>query len=329
MTIPTAGFALAADERDEVFAGFRFRGGETMDVRLHYATAGTPVRDASGQIVNAVLVLHWTGGSHQSMLGEEFRLSLYAPGKPLDLATHYLIFPDGLGHGRSSKPSDGPRARFPRYGYRDMVELQHKLVTEVLGIRKLRAIVGISMGGMHAWMWAELWPEAVAGIVPVVAMPMRISGRNLVWRRIVARQIRTDPEWLGGEYQSPPRGFREAYTIFRMMLHGVQQLQDLIPDVAAADQFVQSAAEQGLEIDANDLLYALEASEDYDPVPERIPVKVLAVNFADDEFNPVLMVKPLIYRVPHGRLVLLPGGAGHQSHGLAARWAERVRELDE
>jgi homoserine O-acetyltransferase/O-succinyltransferase len=315
------------EENDQVFGGFRFGSGETLDVRLHYATAGTQVRDSSGRIVNAVLMLHWTGGTHESLLGEEFRHSLYGPGRPLDAATHYLIFPDSLGHGGSSKPSDGLRARFPRYGYREMVELQHKLVTEVLGIRKLRSIVGISMGGMHAWMWAELWPEAVLGIVPVVAMPMRISGRNLVWRRIVARQIRTDPEWLEGEYLSPPRGFREAYTIFRMMLHGVQQLQDLIPDVAAADAFVEAAAEQGEAIDANDLLYALEASEDYDPVPERILTKVLAVNFADDEFNPVLMVKPLIYRVPHGRLVLLPGGAGHQSHGLASRWAERVREL--
>jgi homoserine O-acetyltransferase len=234
-----------------------------------------------------------------------------------------------VGHGRSSKPSDGLRARFPSYGYRDMVELQHKLVTEVLGIRKLRAVVGISMGGMHAWMWAELWPGAVEGIVPVVAMPMRISGRNLVWRRIVARQIRTDPEWLQGEYPSSPRAFREAYTIFRMMLHGVQQLQDLIPDKAAADLFIEAAAEQGASIDANDLLYALEASDDYDPVPERIFTKVLAINFADDEFNPVLMVKALIYRVPNGRLVLLRGGAGHQSHGLASRWAERVRELHE
>lgn len=317
-----------AEHHDVTFDGYRFRSGETLDrIRLHYSTAGTPVRDSRGEIVNAVLMLHWTGGSHESMQSEEFGLSLYGPGKPLDLANHYLIFPDNLGHGASSKPSDGLRARFPRYGYRDMVELQHQLVTETLGIRKLRSIVGISMGGMHAWMWAELWPEAVAGIVPVVAMPMRISGRNLVWRRIVARQIRTDPEWLAGEYRSSPRGFREAYTIFRMMLHGVQQLQDLIPDVAAADGFVESAAAQGAGIDANDLLYALEASEDYAPVPERILTKVLAINFADDEFNPVLMVKPLIYRVPNGRLVLLSGGAGHQSHGLASRWAERVREL--
>jgi homoserine O-acetyltransferase len=169
----------------------------------------------------------------------------------------------------------------------------------------------------------------VVGIVPVVAMPLRISGRNLVWRRIVARQIRTDPEWLSGEYRSPPRAFREAYPIFRMMLHGVQQLQELIPDVPSADAFVEEAARMAGESDANDLLYALEASDDYDPTPERIATKVLAVNFADDEFNPELLVKSLIYRVPNGRLVLLPGGAGHQSHGLASRWADRIRELHE
>lgn len=314
---------------EALFPGFRFRSGETLDVRIRYATAGTPALDSAGQIDNAVLLLHWTGGSMESLLSEEFETSLYARRKPLDAEEHFLIFLDNLGHGASSKPSDGLRARFPRYGYRDMVELQRKLVQEVLGVPKLRSVVGISMGGMHAWMWAETWPEAVTGIVPIVAMPVRISGRNLVWRRIVARQIRSDPEWLSGEYLSAPRGFREAYPIFRMMLHGVQQLQELIPDVPSADAFVEEAARMAGETDANDLLYALEASDDYDPAPERIATKVLAVNFADDEFNPQLLVKSLIYRVPNGRLVLLPGGAGHQSHGLASRWAERIRELHE
>lgn len=316
-------------EGEAVFKDFVFRSGELLDVRIRYATMGRPERDANGEIVNAVLLLHWTGGSMGSLLSEEFQSSLYAPGKPLDAEAHFLVFLDNLGHGASSKPSDGLHARFPRYGYRDMVEVQRKLVQEVLGIRKVRSVVGISMGGMHAWMWAETWPQAVTGIVPIVAMPVRISGRNLVWRRIVARQIRSDPEWLSGEYRAAPRGFREAYPIFRMMLHGVQQLQELIPDVASADAFVEEAARQAGEADANDLLYALEASDDYDPTPERVSTKVLAVNFADDEFNPELLVKSLIYRVPNGRLVLLPGGAGHQSHGLASRWAERIRELHE
>jgi homoserine O-acetyltransferase len=314
---------------EAVFPGFRFRSGETLDVRIRYATLGTPLRDSEGEISNAVLMLHWTGGSMASLLSDEFETSLYAAGKPLDAAAHFLVFVDNLGHGSSSKPSDGLRARFPRYGYRDMVELQRKVVREALGVRKLRSVLGISMGGMHAWMWAESWPDEVTGIVPIVAMPLRISGRNLVWRRIVARQIRTDPEWLSGEYRSAPRGFREAYPIFHMMLHGVQQLQELIPDVATADDFVEEAVRMAGETDANDLLYALEASDDYDPTPERISTKVLAVNFADDEFNPQLLVKSLIYRVPNGRLVLLPGGAGHQSHGLASRWAERIRELHE
>jgi homoserine O-acetyltransferase len=321
--------AFAVEQHDAIFTDYTFRSGETLpELRLRYATAGTPVRNDRGEITNAVLLLHWTGGTHRSLLENDFE-ELYAPGKPLDAAGHFLIFVDNIGHGASSKPSDGLRARFPRYGYRDMVDVQHKLVTELLGIQRLRTIVGISMGGMHCWMWAESWPDAVEGIVPVVAMPMRISGRNLVWRRIVARQIREDPEWLSGDYQRPPRGFREAYPIFSMMLHGVQQLQELIPDVASADLFVGDAVSQAEALDANDLLYALEASEDYDPTPERIPTKVLAVNFADDEFNPVLMVKSLIYRVPNGRLVLLPGGSGHQSHGLASRWAERIRELHE
>ena len=307
-------------ESEANFAGFRFASGEIADVRLRYATAGTPGRDA-------VLMLHWTGGSMHSLLTPEFVEALHAPGRPLSADEHFLVFVDNLGHGASSKPSDGLRARFPRYCYRDMIELQRKVVREVLGIRKLRIVVGISMGAMHAWMWAEAWPDEVEAIVPVVAMPMRISGRNLLWRRIVSRQIRGDPEWLGGEYRKSPRGFVEAYPILRMMLHGVPQLQELAPDVAAADRFIDGAAREAEGLDANDLLYALEASEDYDPVPERIAPQVLAINFADDEFNPLLLVKSLIYRVPNGRLVVLPGGSGHLTHGKPALWADRLREL--
>jgi len=303
---------FTADQHDEIFANYRFRKGETLaQLRLHYATAGTPVRNEKGEITNAVLLLHWTSASGGALQTPEFATSLYAPGKPLDAAKYFLIFIDNVGHGRSSKPSDGMRARFPKYGYLDMVDLQHRLITEKLGIKRLRAIVGLSMGGMHAWLWAENHPDAVEAIMPIVALPARISGRNLIWRHIVTRQIRRDPDWKGGEYTSAPRGWTEAFPLFRMMLDGVLHLQDTIPDKAAADAFVQAAADQSHLADANDVLYSLESSEDYDPEPglSRIRAKVFALNFSDDEFNPISLgiLQDLVPRVPGARYVLQAG----------------------
>jgi homoserine O-acetyltransferase len=323
--------ALPVESHDAVF-DHRFRSGERLEaLRLHYSTAGTPRRDAAGKIVNAVLVLHWTSASSAALQTEEFASSLYAPGKALDLARHYLVFVDNVGHGASSKPSDGLHAKFPRYGYRDMVELQHRLVHEVLGVDKLHAIVGLSMGGMHAWMWAETYPDEVAGIMPVVSLPTRIAGRNLVWRRIVARMIRTDPEWKGGEYSSPPRGWLEAFPLFRMMLDGVPHLQAIAPDRAAADAFVTGAVEQAKNVDANDVLYSLESSEDYDPEAAlaNVRAKVTALNFADDEFNPVELkiIERLSPKVPHARFVVQPGNEasfGHLTQAHPSLWADQV-----
>jgi homoserine O-acetyltransferase len=322
-------------EYDETYPNHRFRDGGTLaQLRLHYATAGTPVRDGEGQITNAVLLLPWTTGSGASLQTPEFVSSLYAPGRPLDAAKHFLIFLDNVGHGRSSKPSDGLRSKFPRYGYRDMVDLQHRLVTGTLGIKRLRAIVGLSMGGMHAWLWAEDHPDAVASIMPIVALPARISGRNLLWRRIVARQIRNDPSFQGGEYTAQPRGWTEAFPLFRMMLDGVPHLQDTIRDRAAADAFVQSAADLSSMADANDVLYSLEASEDYDPEPglAQVRVKVFALNFTDDEFNPVSLgiLQELIPRVPFARYALQPGTSssfGHLTQAHPGLWAHHVLEL--
>lgn len=326
---------LALQHHDKTFDNYRFRNGETIpSLRIHYSTLGSPRRDAAGNVTNAVLVLHWTSASGAALQTPEYASSLYAPGKPLDPAKYFLVFIDNVGHGRSSKPSDGLHARFPRYGYRDMVDLQHHIVTEALGISHLHAILGMSMGGMHAWLWAEEYPDAVSGIMPVVALPTRIAGRNLVWRRIVARAIRTDPEWQGGDYTHPPRGWLEAFPLFRMMLDGVPHLQATMPDRAAADAFIQSAVDQASKMDANDVLYSLESSEDYDPEPAlaRVRARVFALNFSDDEFNPVALrtLDRLVPQVATARFFVQPGteqSFGHLTQAHPSLWADHVAEL--
>jgi homoserine O-acetyltransferase len=240
---------------DAWFDHYRFRSGEVLPrVRIHYATLGSPHRNAQGHIDNAVLVLHWTGADGDALLGPHYMEALFAPGRPLDATRYFLIFPDSVGHGQSSKPSDGLKAGFPKYGYADMVDLQHRLVTEKLGIAHLRAILGMSMGGMNAWQWAEVYPDAMDGVMPVVSVPMPISGRNLLWRRIVIDAIRSDPQWNRGNYTSPPHGWLNASPLIGMMLDSVLHLQALVPDGSAADRFVADARRQAVSIDANDIL---------------------------------------------------------------------------
>jgi homoserine O-acetyltransferase len=226
------------------------------------------------------------------------------------------------------------RAKFPHYGYNDLVDLEHKLVTETLGIKRLHAILGMSMGGMHAWQWAEAYPDAVQGVMPVVCLPIKVSGRNLLWRRIVIDDIRSDPDWQGGNYSKAPRGFIHGYQVLRMMIDGVPHLQAAIPDAKAADDFIASAAEQIASADANDLLYSIEGSRDYDPEPAlaEIKARLFALNFTDDEFNPdVLQVlQRLMPRVPQGRYVVQTGGPdsyGHLTMAHPALWADHVREF--
>ena len=323
---------LVAQEADAVFTGHRFQDGTVLpEVRIHYATLGTPRRDASGTVTNAVLMLHWTSASGAVLRTQPFQDALFAPGRPLDATKYFLIFPDSVGHGRSSKPSDGLRARFPAYGYRDMVELQHQLVTQTLGIQRLHAIVGLSMGGMNAWQWSELYPDAVEGVMPIVALPTRIAGRNLLWRRFVSGQIRGDPEWKDGLYTAQPRGWLEAFPVFRMMLDGVPHLQATLPDARTADAFIATARTQAASMDANDILYSLESSRDYDPEGALgdIQARVFALNFSDDEFNPVSLrtLETLMPRVKHGRYVVQDGSAssfGHFTQAHPELWADQV-----
>jgi homoserine O-acetyltransferase len=325
----------AATQADAWFDNYRFRDGGTLPrLRLHYATLGTPHHNARGDIDNAVLVLHWTGASGATLLGTNFVKALFEPGRPLDARRYYLIFPDNVGHGQSSKPSNGLKARFPHYGYRDLVDLQHKLVTETLRIKHLHAILGLSMGGMNAWQWAETYPDALDGIMPVVSLPIKVSGRNLLWRRMVIRAIESDPEWNGGNYSRAPAGWLQGYQILRMMIDGVPHLQAIIPDGSAADRFVADARQQAAATDANDVLYSLKSSEDYDPEPglRSIKTKVFALNFGDDEFNPqgLHVLERLMPQVRHGRFVIQPGSQtsfGHLTMAHPELWANHVGEF--
>ncbi|MCE4225438.1 alpha/beta fold hydrolase [Methylobacterium sp. C25] len=326
---------LQQKESDAIYDNYRLRSGETIErLRLHFATLGNPHRDATGNIDNAIMVLHWTGNSGASVLTPEYKQSLFADGKPLDASKYYLIVPDNLGHGQSTKPSDGLRNKFPRYGYTDIVDLQHKLVTETLGIKRLRAILGMSMGGMNAWQWAEAYPDQVSAIMPVVAFPVPISGRNLLWRRMAAAIIRNDPEWQSNGYATTTRGYVQAQQFIRLMIDGVPRFQKAIPDVKSADAFIEAISKPGPSSDPNDILYSLESSQDYNPEPKlsEVKTKVFALNFDDDEFNPdrLQILQQSMKKVANGRSVVQKGSPdsfGHLTMAHPALWAGHVGEF--
>jgi homoserine O-acetyltransferase len=322
----------AATQHDVLYKDYKFRNGETMEtVHLHYATMGTPHRNAAGEIDNAVLMLHWTGSGGSALLSDNYVRSLFAPGKPLDAKRYYLIFPDNFGHGASSKPSDGLHAKFPNYGYGDLVNLQHRLVAETLGIKRLHVILGVSMGGMNAWQWAETYPNDVEAIIPVVSFPAKVSGRNLLWRRMVIDEIRSDPTWDGGDYKTPPLGWLHGYRILRMMIEGVPHMQRIIGDGKAANEVIAATDRQAASSDANDTLYSLMSSSDYDPEPSlsKIKAKVFALNFDDDEFNPnqLNILQTTLKRIPHAEYVVQPGNAdsfGHLTMTHPELWWRRI-----
>lgn len=322
-------------EGDLVLNDFAFSSGERLRVRLHHVTLGEPRRDARGRVANAVLLLHGTTGTSASWLSPTMGPELFAPGQPLDPARFFVIIPDGLGRGGSSKPSDGLGGRFPHYGYGDVVDAQHRLVTEGLGVDHLVAVVGTSMGGMHAWMWAERWPDLVDAVMPIACQPFAISGRNLLFRRIVTEAIRNDPGFHDGRYRTPPRHWVHAAALWPAVLDAAVHLQAEAPTRAAAvalyDRLVAHARASW---DANDLLRWLESSADYDPEPglSRIRARVLAVNFADDALNPPELARTaaLVRGIPGARLVVVPAGAGTRGHltlQLAAVWKPHLAEL--
>jgi homoserine O-acetyltransferase len=333
--------ARAADypaplEGDVVLEDFAFRSGERLpELRVHYRTVGTPRRDAAGAVTNAVLVLHGTTGSGAQFIRPEFAGELFGPGQPLDAARYYVILPDGIGHGRSSKPSDGLRARFPRYGYLDMIEAQRRLLVDGLGVAHLRLVMGTSMGGMHTWLWGQRFPDMMDALLPLASLPAQISGRNRVWRRLVADAIRNDPAWRGGAYERQPPSLRTAAEMLWLMGSNPALRQQEAPTRAKADAAIDAYVARYVESgDANDVLYAVEASSDYDPAPglERIRAPLLAINTADDLINPpeLGILEREVKRVPRGRAVVLPASdrtRGHGSHTMAALWKERLAAL--
>lgn len=332
------GVASAADfpkpvEGDVVLKEFPFASGQTLpELKMHYRTLGKPVRGPDGKVANAVLVLHGTGGSGANFVegagGEMFAGELFGPGQLLDATRYFVIIPDNVGHGKSAKPSDGLRARFPRYGYEDMIRAQHRLLTEGLKVDHLRLVVGTSMGGMHTWLWGQRHPEFVDALMPLASLPTQISGRNRMWRKVVIDAIRTDPEWKNGDYESQPRGLRTAAQMLALMSGTATARQKAAPTLKAADDvFEQEITRRLRTMDANDTLYAVEASWDYDPGPglEKIRAPLLAINFADDLINPpeLLILERETKRVPKGRAILIPASeetVGHGTHTKAVVW---------
>ena len=324
-------------DADYVERNFKFADGQSLpELRIHYIALGSPKHDGNDRVSNAVLILHGTTGSGSGFLSRAFAGELFGPGQLLDTAKFYVVLPDGIGHGGSSKPSDGMRARFPRYTYDDMVDAQHRLLTEGLGVNHLRLVMGTSMGCMHAWVWGERYPDFVDGLVPLACAPTQIAGRNRMMRKMLIDAIRTDPDWRGGDYTSPPvRGLRTALAMLFMMTSSPMQQQKVAPTRDAADAFITKYVDGRLRTtDANDMLYAFDASRDYDPSPklESIRAAVLAINSADDVVNPpeLGLMEQLMPRVRHGRYVLIPTSdetRGHGTHSLPAVWKSYLADF--
>jgi homoserine O-acetyltransferase len=319
----------APKEATWVAKEFRFHTGEVLnDVRLHYATVGSP----SGE---PVLILHGTAGSHANMLTKNFAGELFGPGQPLDASRYFIVLPDALGTGKSTRPSDGLRARFPRYNYDDMVVAQYRLVTEGLGIKHLRLVLGNSMGGMQTWIWGVKYPGFMDALVPMACQPTEMSGRNWMLRRLLAEAIRNDPEWNGGNYTAQPKGMQRLLVQFGIATAGgAQALYTMAPTREKADALVAQRLAAPFRGDANDVLYQWESSADYNPSPglERITAALVAINSADDERNPIELgiLEREIKRVKNGKYVLIPLSdqtRGHLTTGNAALWKQHLAEL--
>jgi len=319
-----------------VVKDFQFKSGERLpEVKLRYYTLGTPQKDASGKVHNAVLILHGTGGTGRQFLTANFGGVLFVPGGLLDASKYFIILPDNVGHGGSSKPSNGLHMRFPHYEYDDMIELQYRLLTQGLGVNHLRLVMGTSMGGMHTWLWAEQHPDFMDAAMPLASQPIEIAGRNRMMRRMVLDDIRTSPDWNNGEYQQQPHGLAAALGVLLFMGSAPLRMQKEEPTREKADAFLEERIAQGMKTtDANDMLYYFDASRNYNPEPqlEKITVPLTAVNSADDTINPpeLGIIDRDIKRVKNGKLVLLPitdETRGHGTHSWPAIWQSYLKEL--
>lgn len=324
-------------EGDFVVHDFAFKSGETLpEVRIHYATLGKPQKDAAGKTTNAVIVLHGTGGTGKQFLQPIFAGVLFGPGQLLDANRYFIVLPDNIGHGKSSKPSDGMRAHFPQYDYDDMVSLQHELLVNGLGVNHLRLVMGTSMGCMHSWVWGETYPDMMDALMPLACLPVQIAGRNRLWRKMVIDGIRQDPDWKNGDYTTEPRAGLQIATDFLLIAGSapLHQQQDL-PTRDKADAFLDSYIKRvTATLDANDFLYAVSSSRNYDPSPAlgKINVPVMYINSADDFINPpeLGVAEREIKKVKSGKFILIPASEqthGHGTHTHAAVWQSHLKEL--
>src|SRR6266571_5320143 len=333
--------ALAADypppvESDYTVRDFKIASGESLpELRIHYRTLGKIDKDDQGKTRNAILIMHGTTGSGAQFIRPEFAGELFGKDQPLDATKFFIVLPDAIGHGKSSKPSDGMHAKFPRYGYIDMVEAQYRLLSEGLGVNHARLVMGTSMGGMHTWLWGELHPEFMDALMPLASLPTQISGRNRAWRRMIIDAIRNDPDWRDGDYATQPPSLRTAIEMLWFMSSNPVLRQKEAPTLAKTDESLDKFVAEYLKMDdANDVLYAIEASHDYDPGSnlEKIRAPLLAINSADDLINPreLGILEREIKRVPKGRAVVIPlrdKTRGHGSHTIAALWKDQLLKL--
>jgi homoserine O-acetyltransferase len=327
----------APHEGDYTIHDFHFQSGETMpEVRMHYTTLGKPVKDSNGRTTNAVLVLHGTSGSGTGFLRPIFAGVLFSPGGLLDASKYFIILPDNIGHGKSSKPSDGMHARFPQYDYTDMVALQHELVEQGLGVNHLRLVMGTSMGCMHSWMWGETYPDMMDALMPLACEPVALAGRNRIWRKMMIDGIRNDPEWKNGDYTTEPKAGLEIAADFLLIAGSAPlHMQEDLPTREAADKYLDDFMKRVIpELDANDFLYAANSSRNYDPSAKLGDIKapVMFINSADDFINPPELGIPQreIKKVKNGKFVLLPASEqthGHGTHTWAAVWQQYLKEL--
>jgi homoserine O-acetyltransferase/O-succinyltransferase len=324
-------------EGDFIAKNFKFRSGETIpELRLHYATLGKPVRNAEGRVTNAVLILHGTGGSGNQFLQPIFAGELFGPGQLLDTNRYFIILPDGIGHGKSSKPSDGLHAHFPQYDYDDMVAAHHQLLTEGLAVNHLRLIFGTSMGCMHSFVWGETYPDFMDALMPMACQPVQIAGRNRIWRKMLMDAIQNDPEWKGGDYsEEPKQALRTALDLLLIAGSAPLYMQKNYPTRDAADKDLDDYFKaRSATLDANDLLYQVNASRNYDPSPnlEKITAHVMYINSADDFINPpeLGIADREIKRVKNARFILIPISdetRGHGTHTRAVVWKQYLAEL--
>ena len=334
---PASAVQPTPSEADYISHDFRFKSGESLpELRLHYLTFGKPEHDAAGKVTNAVLILHGTGGSGRQFLAPRFAGVLFGPGQLLDITRYFIILADNIGHGKSSKPSDGMRAHFPQYDYDDMVAAQHELLEKGLGVNHLRLVMGTSMGCMHSWIWGETYPDFMDALMPLACLPVQIAGRNRLWREMVIQGIRQDPEWKNGDYTTEPRAALQIGADF-LLIAGSAPLvmQRNLSTRDAADKYLDESMKRiTTTLDANDFLYAVNASRNYDPSPklETIKAPVMFLNSADDFINPpeLGIAEREIKRVKNGKFVLIPASEqthGHGTHTWASIWQEYLKEL--